>query len=104
LATQQHEEGCPCINCRAAGLLRTIPAHFAEYNMKVTNPEKTTDEMIATKICTLRKVLGSEIAGERELALRKRKAEVAYNAQMNIWKHKNISEAAKIKIYKVTVQ
>jgi hypothetical protein len=39
------------INCRAEGLLRTIPAaHFAEYNMKV-NPEKTTDDVIATRIC-----------------------------------------------------
>ena len=103
LTIRQHDDECPCINCRAAGLLRTIPAHFATYNMKV-NPEKTTDDVIATKICTLRKVLGSEIAGERELSLRKRKAESAYNGQMNIWKHKSISEAAKIKIFKVTVQ
>jgi Reverse transcriptase (RNA-dependent DNA polymerase) len=102
-AMQQHVEGCPCINCRAEGLLRTTPAHFAEYNMKV-NPEKTTDDVIATKICTLRIVLGSEIAGERELALRKRKSEAAYNAKINIWKHRHISEETKVKIFKTTVQ
>jgi hypothetical protein len=103
LALQQHNEECACINCRADGLISTIPIHFAKYNMKV-NPDKTTDDVIATNICTIGKVLGSEIAGEKELALRKRRAEVAFNAQLNIWKHKNVTEATKIKIFKVTVQ
>ena len=107
-AMQQHVEGCPCmINCRAEGLLRSIPAHFAEYNMKV-NPEKITDDVIATRICctieTLRIVLGSEIAGERELAQRKIKSEAAYNAKLNIWKHRHLSETTKMKIFKTTVQ
>ena len=56
IGVQQHEEGCPCINCRAVGLLTTIPPHFAAFNMQV-NPEKTTDDEIATKTCTLRIVL-----------------------------------------------
>jgi hypothetical protein len=50
-------------------------------------------------------VLGSEIAGERELAQRKRKAEAAYNAKLNIWKHRrHLSEVTKMKIFKTTVQ
>jgi hypothetical protein len=83
-------------------LKETLPAHFEEYNMKM-NVNKTTEGEFAPKVCTVPAILGCDLTQDKEVAIKRVKAMLAYKALSKIWRSTPISNRTKVRLCNATV-